>query len=133
VKDRISRHQGNSPTPIFEIVAALAKGTELLAHQLTLVTAEVHTLRAANEALSKRRRAKKARIRQGGTLAVEEAHDVLSQREVDEQIRRDKRSAEAFQNEGKSTGRRCGSCGKTGHNARTCQLVVDASSSSDSE
>jgi hypothetical protein len=32
VKNRIARHQGSSPTPIFETVAALAKGTELLAH-----------------------------------------------------------------------------------------------------
>jgi hypothetical protein len=133
VKKRIARHQGSSPTPIFETVAALAKGTELLAHQLTLVTAEVRTLRAANEALSKRRRAKKARIRQGGALTIKDAHDVLSQREVDEQIRRDKRSGEAFQNEGKSTRRRCGTCQKTGHNTRTCQVVVDVSSSSDSE
>jgi hypothetical protein len=74
VKKRIARHQGSSSTPIFETVAALAKGTELLAHQLTLVTAEVHTLRAANEALSKRRRAKKPRIiRQGGALTVKDA------------------------------------------------------------
>ncbi|KFY30059.1 hypothetical protein V493_02152, partial [Pseudogymnoascus sp. VKM F-4281 (FW-2241)] len=57
---------------------ALAKGTELLAHQLTLVTAEVHTLCKANEALSKRCRAKKARIRQGGALTIEDAHDVLA-------------------------------------------------------
>lgn len=133
VKKRIACHQGSSPTLIFETVAALAKGTELLAHELTLVTAEVRTLRAANEALSKRRRAKKARIRQGGALTVKDAHDVLSQREVDEQIRRDKRSREAFQNEGKSTRRHCGTCGKTGHNARTCQVVVDIPSSSDSE
>ena len=97
------------------------------------MTAEVCTLRQANEALSKRRRAKKARIRQGGALTVEDAHDVLAQREVGEQIQHDKRSGEAFQNEGKSTGRRCGTCGKTGHNARTCQVVVDVSSSSDSE
>jgi hypothetical protein len=133
VKNRIARHQGSSPTPIFETVAALAKGTELLAHQLTLVSAEVRTLRAANEALSKRRRAKKNRIRQGGALTVEDAHNVLSQREVDEQIRRDKRSREAMKKEGKTTGRHCRICKKTGHNAATCQKVVDVSSSSDSE
>ena len=56
------------------------------------MTAETRTLRKANEALSKRRRAKKNRIRQGGALTVEDAHDILAQEEVDEQIRRDKRS-----------------------------------------
>jgi uncharacterized protein YaiL (DUF2058 family) len=71
----------------------LAKGTEILAHKNTLLAAEVRTLRKANEALSKRRRAKKNRIRKGGALTVEEAHDILAQEEVEEQIRRDKRSS----------------------------------------
>jgi hypothetical protein len=51
---------------------------------MTLMSAELRTLRAANEALSKRRRAKKNRIRQGGVLTVEDAHDILAQEEVDE-------------------------------------------------
>ena len=63
VRNRIARHQGSSPTPLFETVAALAKGTERMAYEMTLLSAEVRTLRAANEALSKRRRAKKARVR----------------------------------------------------------------------
>jgi hypothetical protein len=73
VRNRIARHQGSSPTPLFETVAALAKGTERMAHEMTLLSAEVRTLRAANEALSKRRRAKKARVRQGGALIVKDA------------------------------------------------------------
>ena len=92
VKDRIALHQGSSPTPIFATVTALAKGTELLAHQVTLLTAETRTLRKANEALSKRRRAKKNRICQGGALTIEDAHNILAQEEVDEQIQHDKHS-----------------------------------------
>ncbi|KFY24886.1 hypothetical protein V493_04968 [Pseudogymnoascus sp. VKM F-4281 (FW-2241)] len=133
VKDRIALHQGSSPTPIFATVAALAKGTEILAHQNTLLTAEVRTLRKANEALSKRRRAKKNRIRQGGALTIEDAHDILAQEEVDAQIQRDGCSRGVGKNEGQPTVRRCGTCSKTGHNARTCQEVVEISSSSDSE
>jgi uncharacterized protein YaiL (DUF2058 family) len=133
VKDRISRHQGSSPTPIFQTVAVLAKGTELLAHKVTLMSAELRTLRAANKALSKRRRAKKNRIRQGGALTIEDAHDILAQEEVDEQIRRDKRSGGVYRNEGKSSARRYSTCGEAGHNAQTCQEAVDISSSSDSE
>jgi hypothetical protein len=45
-----------------------------MAYEMTLLSTEVRTLRAANEALSKRRRAKKSRVRQGGTLTVENAH-----------------------------------------------------------
>jgi hypothetical protein len=133
VKSRIARHQGSSPTPIFETVVALAKGTEILVHENTLLAAEVRTLRKANEALSKRRRAKKNRVCQGGALIVEDVHDILAQKEVDEQIQRDRRTRGVGQNEGQSTPRHCGTCGKTGHNARTCQEVIEESSSSDFE
>jgi hypothetical protein len=111
----------------------LAKGTERLAHELTLATAEIRTLRVANKALSKRRRAKKNRIRQGGALTIEDAHDIIAQDEVNKQIRRDRRSGGVNCEEGNSTMRHCGTCGKTGHNARTCQEVVDSSSLSESE
>jgi hypothetical protein len=133
VKDRIARHQGSSPTPIFQTVVALAKGTEQLAHEVTLLSAEVRTLRAANEALSKRRRAKKARVRQGGALTVEDAQDILTQKDVDEQVRRDVRTERGSGKEGQSSGRCCGTCGKAGHNVRTCQVDVDMSGSSYSE
>lgn len=133
VKNRIANHQGSSPTQLFSTVASLAKGTEILAHEVTLLRAENRTLRQANEALSKRRRAKKTRIREGGALRIEDARDIMARREAEEQVRRDKRSGEGNQNEGQSTARRCGTCGKTGHNARTCQKDVDMSSLIESE
>ena len=114
-------------------MAALAKGTEILAHENTLLAAEVRTLRKVNEALSKRRRAKKTRLREGGALRIEDARDIIARREAEEQVRRDKRSGEGNQSEGQSTTRRCGTCGKTGHNARTCKEDVDMPSLVDSE
>jgi hypothetical protein len=83
VRNRIARYQGSSLTLIFETVTALAKGTERIAHEITLLSNEVCTLRAANEALSKRRRAKKTRVRQEGALIVEDARDTLAQKDVD--------------------------------------------------
>jgi hypothetical protein len=50
----------------------LAKGIEILAYEITLLLAEVRTLRVANEVLSKRCRAKKTRVRQGGALTIED-------------------------------------------------------------
>jgi hypothetical protein len=70
---------------------------------MTLLSAEVRTLRAANEALSKRRRAKKTLVRQGGALTVEDAQDILAQKEVDEQVRRDLRTEEGNRKEGQSS------------------------------
>ena len=102
-------------------------------HQLVLLKAENQSLRQANEALSKRRRAKKTRVRQGGVLTVEDTLDILAQKDAEEQVRRDKRSREGGQNEGQSTTRRCSTCGKTGHNTRTCQEAIEISSLSDSE
>jgi hypothetical protein len=110
---------------LFQTVAALAKGTERLAHENTLLAAEVRTLRAANEALSKRRRAKKTRIRQGGALTTEDAQDIIAQKDVDEQIRRNIRTEGGSREEGQPSRRRCRTCGKAGHNARTCQEAVD--------
>jgi len=114
-------------------VASLAKGTEILAHKLTLLSAENRALRQANEALSKRRRAKKVRVRQGGALTIEDALDILAQRDAEEEVRHDKRLEGGSQKEGQLSRRRCGTCRKTSHNARTCQKDVDMSSSSNSE
>ena len=131
VRNRISYYQGSSPTPLFETVRALAKGTERMAHEMTLLSAKVRTLRAANEALSKRRRAKKTRVRQEGALIVEDVQDILAQKDVDEQIRRDLRREGGIRKEGQPSRRHCRICGKAGHNTRTCREVVDISNSLD--
>jgi hypothetical protein len=62
VKRRIKDHLLSSLTPIFNTIQSLIKGTEILAHKITLLIAKVQTLRTANKALSKRRRAKRTRI-----------------------------------------------------------------------
>ena len=85
-----------------------------------MLTAEVRTLRKVNKVLSKRRRAKKTRVRYRGVLTVEEATDILAQKDAEEQVRRDKRSREDKQNKEQSTRRRYSTYGKTSHNARTC-------------
>jgi len=103
----------------------LAKGIERLAHENTLLSAEVRTLRAANEALSKRRRAKKTRIRQGGALTVEDAQDIIARKEAEEEVRRDVRVARGSRREGQLSAKHCRACGETGYNARTCQDTIE--------
>ncbi len=100
---------------------------------MTLLSAEVRTLRAANEALSKRRRAKKARVRQGGALIVEDAQAIIAQKDVDKQVRRDVRAAGSSRRERQPSRRHCRSCRKASYNTRTCQEAIDISSSSDSD
>ena len=125
VTTRIQGHQGGSPTSIFSAAKQMAKGLEAIAHQNTLLTAENRDLRKANEALSKRRRAKKTRVRQGGALTAEDARDILAQKEVEKQVARDIRENQDGDKERLATRRHCGNCGKPGHNARTCQVEAE--------
>ena len=127
VQTRIANHQGSSPATIFSAVQQLAKGTELIAHEMSLLRGEVQTLRKANLALAKRRRAKRTRLQAGGTLTVEDARNLIAEKEVEGQ-KSEKRSAQRGESEaGLSTQRCCGGCGKPGHNIRTCQEVEETS------
>lgn len=78
----------------------MAKGTEILANEVTLLTAEDHALRQANETLSKRQRARRTRFRQGGAIFLENVQDILAQKEVEEQMRREKHSGEGGKTRG---------------------------------
>ncbi|EDN96148.1 hypothetical protein SS1G_12354 [Sclerotinia sclerotiorum 1980 UF-70] len=119
VKSRIAQHQGSSSTPIFETIAALAKGIELLAYANTLLTAEVHNLRKANKALSKHRRVRKALIRKRGAFSIEDKHSILEQENVEDQIQHDEYTNDGSSARRQATIRRCSKCGSTLHNART--------------
>jgi len=97
---------------------------------VALLRAEVSALRKANEGLSKRRRAKKTRIRLGGSLTVQDARALLDGKAVGEQLAQKER-----QNRGGAEGSRtkiqyCGVYGKPGHNARTCKEAAESSDSS---
>ena len=97
------------------------------------MTAEIRTLQKANEALSKRRRAKKTHVRLGGPLTVGDAQDLLAQKEVQEQVDRETRENGGRRIRTETAPRRCGKCGKPGHNARTCQKDVEMSDVYNSE
>ena len=62
------------------------KGVMAMMHEVALLRTEVSSLRKANEGLSKRRRAKKTRVRLGGSLTVQEAQDILDQKAMGEQV-----------------------------------------------
>ena len=114
-------------------VDQLAKSTTAVIHQIALLTAEVSSLRKANKALSKRRRAKRTRVKLGGSLAVQDATDLLDQKAVGGEV------VQEIQQDSSSTGgvrtkvRCCGVCGKPGHNARTCQEAAESSDSAISD
>jgi len=67
-------------------VDQLTKGTPAVMHQVALLCTEVSSLRKANEALSKRRRAKRTRLQLGASLTIQAAQDLLSQKAVDGKV-----------------------------------------------
>ena len=99
-------------------------------HEVAFLRIEVSVLRKVNKGLSKRRRAKKIRVRLGGLLTVQEAQDLLDQKAVGKQL-----AQEGRRNGGGTGGsctkiQYCGVCGKPGHNARTCKEAAESSDSS---
>ena len=96
-------------------------------HRVALLEAEVSSLRKANEALSKCRRAKKTQVHQGGSLTTRDVQDLLDQKAVDEQLQQETRESGGRSRRARAKERHCGTCSKTGHNARTCQKDVEMS------
>jgi hypothetical protein len=111
----------------------LAKGIERLVYKIIFLLAKVRIFRVANKTLSKYRRAKKTRIRRGGTLTIGDRQDILIQKDIDKQVQRDIYIERGSRKEEQLTGKRCNICRKTGYNTRTCQVDIDMSSLLDSE
>ena len=133
IKRRIANHQNSSPAQLYEVIDLQAKGLSKMAHRLVLVEAELKDIRAHNERLSKRRRAKKTRLQNGESLSIAEASDLIDQIEVGEQVKEETRRGNGRTTRAATGPRRCGNCGKTGHNRRTCQVVWETSDEGDLE
>lgn len=133
IKGRIARHQGSSPTSIIEAVDHFAKGARGVMHKLALLKSENQILREENALLSRRRRAKKTRLRQGGSLTLGQGQGLQADIEVNVQVKEETRRSSGRKPRAETKKRRCGVCGETGHNARTCQIEIETSKEEDSE
>jgi hypothetical protein len=126
LQGRIRNHKSSSPESIIEAVKYFEKGQSILLHKIVLQEAEIRELRQANDMLSRRHRAKRTRLQRRGNMIIGNAQDSIDQIDVNTQV-----VAESSRSggQGRSVGpgvRRCGVCGKTGHNARTCQEGIQA-------
>ena len=133
IKNRVSGHQGSSPTPILEAIDQFTKGATGIMHQMTLLRSEVKTLREENALLSRRRRAKKTRLREGGHMTLEEGQALESSSRVVVDIKQERSTTGGPRQRDETRARRCGVCHNVGHNSRTCQIVVSSSEEEDSE
>ena len=121
LRNRIVRHQDSSPTSINEALDHLVKGSQLIAHKLTLIGAEIKALQEANGLKKRRERKRKRRIHQGGSLTVEEGQEIVRGTQIQEEEGSEARQAQGL--EGRR--RRCGLCNQVGHNTRTCKQAKD--------
>ena len=130
---KIKNHQSSSPTKLVEALDLLTKGTLQMAHENTLLKKEVALLRETNHILSKRRKTKNKRLQEGGTLTVQEGQDLLAEKEGSGEQSQSTAAGGGRRKRVETKGRRCGVCGKPGHNARTCQEVEETSSEEESD
>jgi hypothetical protein len=60
-------------------------------------------------------------------MTIQEGQDLIYQMDVDTQVVAEASRSGGQGNSGQPRVRHCGTCGKTGHNARTCQEGIEAS------
>jgi len=133
LKRRIRRLQSSSPASILDALTSLSKGAEVIMHRMALLESEIRDLRQANETLSRRRRAKRTRLQNKGKMTIQEGRDAIDQMVPDMLGEAEFPENRGQEREAQLRERRCGLCRKTGHNARTCQIVVEISDDEDSD
>ena len=100
-------------------------------HQNALLVARIHEVEEQLAVIIKRKSRKRKRIQQGGTMEYgTAAAQVAAEASTAPQESKKARSS-GNQEPAQPALRRCGNCGKTGHNARTCKKDIEASSESD--
>jgi hypothetical protein len=132
LQGRIRNHKSSSPESIIEAVWYFEKGQSILLHKLALKDARIQELEEENEANSRRKRGKNNHLRDEGRMTIGIGQSQIDQRDVDMQV-----AAESSRSRGrgKSAGpgvRHCSVCGKSGHNARTCEEVIKVIENEDS-
>jgi hypothetical protein len=109
----------------------LIKGGELMLHENALLAARNRELEEQLAVMTKRKARKRKRIQQGGTIEYGAAASQVAA-EASVAARRSKKPrGGSDQERAQPALRRCGNCGRTGHNARTCKKDTEISSESD--
>ena len=100
-------------------------------HQNALQAARITELEEQLAVMTKRKSRKRKRIQQGGTMEYGEAAAQVAA-EASVAAERSKKARGGGDHETAQPAlRRCGNCGATGHNARTCKIDTEVSSKLD--
>jgi hypothetical protein len=129
---RIKRHHSSSPESILEALQSLTKSVMHNMQKTALLEAEVKDLRDQNAILSRTKRVKRSRLQDSGKMTIGNRQSQIDQIDIDMQVAAElSRSGGRGRSEGPKV-RHCRICGKAGHNARTCQEVIEVIEEEDS-
>jgi hypothetical protein len=95
-------------------------------HEMILLKLDIQIPRGEVEALSRRCRTNKTRFRKGKNIFLAVARNLQVQNDVEAEIREEKRRSNGRKLGDEARRRRCGAYGKLRHNARTCQIDLQA-------
>jgi hypothetical protein len=109
----------------------LIKGGELMLHQNALQAARISELEEQLAVMTKRKTRKRKQIQHGGTMEYGEAAAQVATAASVAAGRSKKARGGGDQERAQPTVRRCGNCGGTGHNARTCKKDTEDNSESE--
>jgi hypothetical protein len=125
LKARIINHKSSSPESMLNAIGHFEKAASILIHKVVLLEDRVKQLDQENRIVGRRRRGKKNRLQRGGPLTIEDASQVINQMDVDTQVAAESSRSGGQGSSGQPRVRHCGTCGKAGHNVRTCQEVIE--------
>ena len=117
IRERIRLHRDSPLSPIREELAKLSKGVAKIDYANTLQRREMDSMKRAIEALTAQRSRKRKYIQTEEALTVDEVQDLIAEKEGSGEG--SKQPAKKVRKE-----RHCGRCGRTGHNARTCNAKI---------
>jgi hypothetical protein len=100
-------------------------------HQNALMAARIRELEELNNELTKRKSRKRKQIQSGEVLKFGETSQAVAAESPSAQQSRKKPRGGADQDRAQPAQRRCGKCGETGHNTRTCSFVEEEISKAD--
>lgn len=109
----------------------LVKGAKQMLHQNVVQAARIHKLEEQLATITKRKTRKRKQIQHGGTMEYGEAALLVAESAAAARTVPKRARVSSGQERAQPGQRHCGNCGKTGHNARTCQKDAAEDSESD--